>query len=320
MIRVTVVIVEIWTQRKKKLEGGRNMALELRRSERRKSKLRLGISGPAGSGKTYSSLKMAYGISKDWSKVALIDTENGSGDLYADLGEYSVITITAPYTPERYIEAIKLCEAAGMEVVIIDSLSHAWAGEGGLLDQQGKIADNSKSGNSYAAWRTITPKHNALVEKMLATECHVIATLRAKTEYVQEKDQNGKTIIRKVGMQSIQKDGMEYEFTIFFDIGQGHVANATKDRTSLFGDRYFTPNEQIGEELKEWLESGKEPPFKVTKDIIERLISQARKAGHDDAKINSSLDETIPNNRVDSKFNWAALTEEQFKELSLKLS
>jgi len=261
---------------------------------------------------------MAYGISKDWSKVALIDTENGSGDLYADLGEYSVITITAPYTPERYIEAIRLCEAAGMEVVIIDSLSHAWAGEGGLLDQQGKLAD--KSGNSWTAWRSITPKHNQLVETILSSKCHIITTLRAKMEYVQEKDSNGRTSIRKVGMGSVQRDGMEYEFTVFLELTQEHNASATKDRTSLFDGRYFTPNEQTGEQLQEWLESGKEPPFKVTKDIIERLISQARKAGHDDAKINSSLDETIPNNRVDSKFNWAALTEEQFKELSLKLS
>jgi hypothetical protein len=233
------------------------MVLELRKSERRKSKLRLGISGPAGSGKTYSSLKMAFGITNDWSKIALIDTENGSGDLYANLGEYSVISVSAPYTPERYVEAITLCEKSGIECIIIDSLTHAWAGEGGLLDQHGKITDSSSNKNSWTAWRTVTPKHNALVESMLTSECHIIATMRAKMEYVQDKE-DGKTVVRKIGMGSIQRDGMEYEFTVFFELDQRHNAQATKDRTSLFDSTIFNPNEIVGQQLKKWLETGKE--------------------------------------------------------------
>ena len=232
--------------------------LQRRVAQRKKAKLRLGISGPAGSGKTYSSLLMAYGITKDWTKITLIDTENFSGDLYANLGEYNVITLEKPYTPARYIEAIEMCVVAGDEVVIIDSLTHAWSGEGGLLEQQGKIAE--KSGNSYTAWRTVTPLHNKLVDTILTAPIHVITTVRAKMDYVQEKDpSSGKVVVRKVGMGSICKDGMEYEFTIFLELNQDHSCQATKDRTKLFDINYwFTPDIKIGEQLKEWLESGVE--------------------------------------------------------------
>lgn len=249
------------------------MALQLRQAERRKSKLRLGVAGPAGSGKTYSSLKMAYGMVKDWSKIALVDTENGSGDLYADLGQYNVIAIESPYTPERYIEAIELCENSGMECIIIDSLTHAWAGEGGLLDQHGKLTDASSSKNSWTAWRSITPKHNALVEAMLNSPCHIIATVRSKMEYVQDKE-DGKTVIRKVGMGSIQRDGLEYEFTVFFELDQKHNAVATKDRTTIFDGQIFTPSDKTGQQLKEWLETGKEAPTNDPIGEIKNLLSQ----------------------------------------------
>lgn len=240
------------------------MALELRKAERRKTKARIGISGPAGSGKTMSALLMAYGLVGDWNKIAIIDTENGSGELYANydrngivIGKYFTIPIQAPYTPEKYIEAIKLCEDNGIEVAIIDSFSHAWAGEGGLLDQHGKIADSGKN-NSYTAWRTITPKHNQLVEKMNSSKIHTISTMRAKMEYVQEKGPDGKTIIRKVGMGPIQRDGMEYEFTLFFELTQTHYAEATKDRTGLFDGQIIQITPETGKILKDWLESGSE--------------------------------------------------------------
>lgn len=226
-----------------------------RKAERKKAKARVGISGPSGAGKTYSALLMAFGLGK---KIAMIDTENGSGDLYAHLGEYDICQIQAPYEPKKYIDAIKLAEKAGYEVIIIDSLTHAWAGDGGLLDQHGKIADSGKT-NSFAAWRTITPKHNELVEAMIQSSCHIIATVRSKTEYVQQKNDNGKTEIKKVGLAPVQRDGMEYEFTIFFDLGVDHNANASKDRTSLFDGRYIKPSIEIGKQLLQWLESGAEP-------------------------------------------------------------
>ena len=229
-----------------------------RKATRKAAKLRLGIAGPSGSGKTMSSLLIAYGITGNWEKIGLIDTENGSGELYVGaqvngsglvIGEYNVLTITPPYTPEKYIQGIKMAEEAGLEALIIDSLTHAWAGEGGMLDQHGKITDASKSGNSWAAWRQVTPKHNALVEKMLGSQLHIISTIRAKTEYVQEGSR-----VKKVGLSPVFRDGIEYEFTTFLDIGTNHEAVASKDRTNLFShDEYFRPSPETGKKLKAWL-------------------------------------------------------------------
>jgi hypothetical protein len=223
------------------------------------SKLRLGIAGPAGSGKTYSALLIAFGIG---GKVALIDTERGSGELYAHLGEYDVCSITSPFEPEKYTEAVKTAESAGYGVIIIDSLSHAWSGEGGLLDLHGHLSD--RSGNSWAAWRKVTPKHNQLVEAMLQSPCHIIATMRSKMEYTQVTE-NGKTVVKKLGMNPIQRDGMEYEFTLFLDLDLDHVASAGKDRTSLFDGKFFKPNKETGRSLIRWLEEGKvsEEPAKI---------------------------------------------------------
>ena len=169
--------------------------MEFKPAQRKRAKLRLAIAGPSGSGKSYSALVVASGIAP-WSKIAVIDSENGSAELYAHLGGYSVLTIEAPYDPQKYINAIHIAEQSGFEVIIIDSLSHAWNGEGGILDQQGKVADAKYKGNSWAAWRECTPKHNALVEAMLKSSCHIIATMRSKTEYAQVTE-NGKTGINR---------------------------------------------------------------------------------------------------------------------------
>lgn len=225
--------------------------MQIRKATRKKAKLRLGIAAPSGAGKTYSALLLGFGIG---GKVGLIDTEHGSGDLYAHLGDYDVITLGAPYTAESYLNAIKAFENAEYDTIIIDSLSHAWAGEGGLLDKQGKIAD--RNGNSYTAWRQVTPDHNALVDAMLQSPCHIIATMRSKTEYVLETDEKGKQKPKKVGMAPVQRDGMEYEFTIMLDIDYKHVASASKDRTGMFDGQYFTITEATGRQLLNWLESG----------------------------------------------------------------
>jgi hypothetical protein len=233
------------------------MTVSFVKAERKKAKLRCGISGPAGSGKTYSALKMAFGIG---GKVAMIDTENGSGDLYAHLGDYDVLTLQAPFTPEKYTEGIKAAEEAGYNVLVIDSLSHAWAGEGGILDIQGKITDASRSGNGYTAWRQVTPRQNAMVEAILQSKLHIIATMRSKTEYALTTDDKGKQAPKKIGMAPIQRDGMEYEFTVFFDLSQDHIATASKDRTGLFDGQYFKPDEKTGKQLLAWLEDGVEAP------------------------------------------------------------
>lgn len=225
--------------------------MEIRKAERKKAKLRLGIAAPSGAGKTYSALLMAFGLG---GKIGLIDTEHGSGDLYAHLGDYDIISIEAPYTVKKYIEAISAFEAEGYGTIIIDSLSHAWAGDGGLLDKQGKMADRGT--NSFAAWRTITPEHNNLVDAMLRSPCHIIATMRAKQEYVLETNDKGKQQPKKVGMAPVQREGMEYEFTVMLDVDMNHIATASKDRTSLFDGQYFKIDKSTGERLLAWLETG----------------------------------------------------------------
>lgn len=229
--------------------------MEIRKAERKKAKLRLGIAAPSGAGKTYSAILMAFGLG---GKVGLIDTENGSGDLYAHLGDYDIISIEAPYTVAKYTQAIKAFEDAEYTTIIIDSLSHAWSGDGGLLDKQGKMADRGT--NSFAAWRTITPEHNALVDAMLRSPCHIIATMRAKQEYVLETNDKGKQQPKKVGMAPVQREGMEYEFTVMLDVDMHHIASASKDRTSLFDGQMFKIDTDTGKRLLDWLEDGKEAP------------------------------------------------------------
>lgn len=234
--------------------------MEIRKAQRKKSKLRLGIAAPSGAGKTYSALLLAFGIG---GKVGVIDTEHGSADLYEDLGEYDIINIEAPYTVQKYRDALTAFEKAGYSVVIMDSLSHAWAGDGGLLDKQGKLADRPGA-NGYAAWRTITPEHNSLVESILTSPCHIIATMRSKQEYVLEVNDKGKQTPRKVGMAPVQREGMEYEFTVMLDIDMSHVASSSKDRTRLFDGQLFKITQEHGEALRDWLEKGVEAAPEVS--------------------------------------------------------
>ena len=224
------------------------------KAERKKARLRLALCGPAGSGKTYSALLIAQGLG---GKIALIDTEHESGSLYADLCEFDTASLTPPYTPEKYRNAIAAAEAAGYSVLIIDSFSHAWAGEGGLLDMHDKAAAAMRSGNSFTAWREITPQQNALVEAVLGARLHVIATLRTKTAYDLVDDGNGKKKPVKIGLAPVQREGVDYEFTCVFDMSiDSHVATASKDRTRLFDGKHFTPGIETGQALVNWLETG----------------------------------------------------------------
>jgi hypothetical protein len=220
--------------------------MEIRKSERKRVKTRLGIQGPSGSGKTYSSLLLAGGLTNgDYSKVVIIDTEGGSSDLYSHLGNYNVLQLVKPFNPERYIEAISLCESAGMEVIIIDSLSHEWQGDGGIIDVHGNLP-----GNSFTNWAKLTPRHNALVQSMLQSSCHIIGTLRTKMDYVLQ-DKGGKLVPEKIGLAAVQRDDLSYEFTVLLDLDIRHNATASKDRTNLFSDK---------------------PPFIITKDTGKKIL------------------------------------------------
>lgn len=221
--------------------------MNLQQAQRQQAKIKMGLQGPSGSGKTYSALLIAYGLIGNWQKIAVIDSENNSSHLYAHLGPYNVLGISQPFAPEKYIEAIELCEHAGIQAIIIDSISHEWDGNGGILDIHG-----SMMGNSFTNWNKVTPRHNEFVQKILQSPAHIIATIRSKQDYILS-ERNGKMVPEKVGLKGVTRDGMDYEFTIVLDLDIKHNCTASKDRTNLFADKpSFIANPSTGERIKNW--------------------------------------------------------------------
>lgn len=228
-----------------------------KKAQRSLSKLRLAVQGPSGSGKTYGALMLAKGLG---GKIAVIDTERGSASLYADLKgmpEFDVLELEAPYTPEKYIEAIHAAEAEGYDVLIVDSMTHEWEGQGGCLELIDQIARAKFKRNTWSAYSELTPRHRKFVDAMLQSKCHIIGTMRSKTETVQTENDKGQKVIQKLGMKAIQRDGMDYEFTVVFDLqADGHFATVSKDRTALFNDPIVL-TEEVGKQIANWLKSAK---------------------------------------------------------------
>ena len=226
--------------------------MQLKQSQRQQVRLRLGLSGASGFGKTKSALLLAFGMTEDWNKIAVIDTENSSASLYSDLGNYKVLDLQAPYSPERYIQAMELCEKSGIEVIIIDSASHEWNGSGGCLEIHEKL------GGRFQDWANVTPRHQAFINKILQSTCHVITTTRRKMDYSLDVGSNGKTKVVKHGTKEITRDGFEYELTINFElVNENHLAKASKDRTGLFMNKpEFLINSQTGKMILDWCNAG----------------------------------------------------------------
>ncbi|WP_151672233.1 AAA family ATPase [Patiriisocius marinus] len=237
--------------------------MELKQSKRKNVKLRLGISGASGFGKTHSALLLAYGMTGNWKKIAVIDTENSSASLYSDLGEFNVLDLSAPYSPERYIEAIEVCEKANIEVIIIDSVTHEWNGTGGCLDI------HSKLGGRFQDWARVTPMHQGFIDKILQSTCHIITTTRRKVDYSLDVGSNGRTQVIKHGTKEITREGFEYELTVNFElVNDNHLAKASKDRTGLFMNRpEFIITSKTGERLLKWCNS---EPMTV-KEMVGRI-------------------------------------------------
>lgn len=231
---------------------------------RAKSKLRMALTGVSGAGKTLGALYIAYGLTGDWSKIAVIDTEHERARMYANrtdlgTGKFLYCPLYPPYTAERYTSLVK--EAASVVgpdgVVIVDSFSHAWNNEGGVLDVRDRIAAQAGK-NSYTAWNEAGKVQNSLVNTILAVGCHTIVTMRSKMDYVMQENERGKTQPVKVGLAPVQRDDTEYEFDIVLDIARSHIATASKDVTFL--DKYgeiITP--ELGRQLKAWLDDGVDP-------------------------------------------------------------
>lgn len=248
--------------------------MSFQRAQRKQAKLRLALAGPSGSGKTYSALLIAQGLAPE-GRIALIDTERGSGELYSDLADFDAAALAPPFTPERYIQLIHEAEQAGYAVLIVDSLSHAWTGQGGVLDMHDKATLASRSGNSFMSWREVTPHHNALVDAIIGANLHVIATMRTKTAYDLVDDGKGGKKPIKAGLAPVQREGMEYEFTVVMDLSvDSHIATAAKDRTSLFDGQHFTPCPETGAKLRAWLDSGVDPT-EASRALLVDLKAQA---------------------------------------------
>ena len=231
---------------------------------RKKTKLRMALTGVSGSGKTLGALYIAYGMTGDWAKIALIDTEHERGRLYAEradlnIGQYLYASMEAPYSPQKYKDYVKMAaDAVGEDgVVIVDSFSHAWSNEGGVLDIKTQI-ENKPGKTSFSAWADAGKEQNSLVNTILSADCHSIITMRSKTEYTLIENERGKMEPRKVGLAPIQREDTEYEFDIVLNIARNHLATTSKDVTFLDSfNAVLTP--ELGAQLRAWLDQGVEP-------------------------------------------------------------
>lgn len=286
------------------------MSISIRKAKRSATKLRLLVTGPSGAGKTYGGLLVAKGLGAK--NIVVIDTEQGSSDLYDTLADFSVIDLAPPFSPERYIEAIKAAEDAGADCIIIDSISHEWNGKGGCLELVDEIAKAKFRGNTWSAYSEITPRHRSFIDAMLRSSAHIIATGRAKTETAQVDDGGRKKVV-KLGMKLESRDGAEYEFTVCLDvIHDGHFAVASKDRTGLFGGDPKPITVDTGRRLAEWLAGGAAMQAETAEpvpEVYERAAAAIRSA--------DSVKKLTPmTKRIDALVADGTLTDHQWSALT----
>lgn len=287
---------------------------------RRGQKARLALAGPAGAGKTWTALTIAGALVPDGT-VLVIDTEKGSASLYADTFTFDTVEWSPPYDPRELADTIRDA-AAKYDVIVVDSLSHFWQGEGGTLD----IVDNASQraqGNKFAGWKTGTPAQNDMVEAILAAPAHVLVTMRSKMEYVLEQDDRGRKVPRKVGMAPVQRDAIEYEFTVTADLDTEHRVTITKTRCDLLADKVFQPGKagDLAAMLGGWLESAEpapepeqSPPIDdepVTAEAVRRFAIQVNNAGlsddHRHALVFAASEGRVRSSKELMQSEWPAL-------------
>jgi len=286
------------------------MTLTIRQAKRSATKLRLFLTGPSGSGKTYGALLVAKGLGAK--SIVVIDTEQGSSDLYDSIADFGVIDLAPPFTPERYVEAITAAEQAGADCIIVDSISHEWNGKGGCLELVDDIARAKYRGNTWSAYSEITPRHRGFIDAMLRSSAHIIATGRSKTETAQVEEGGRKKVV-KLGMKAETREGVEYEFTVCLDlIHDGHYATASKDRTGLFAGDPKPITVDTGKRLADWLSGGAAVAKPAEEPLFERIsgrIGTAKNVG----ELGRIGD------RIDALTSEGQLTEEQAEELRARI-
>lgn len=231
---------------------------------REQAKLRLALAGPAGSGKTMSALRIAKGMAEILGcQIGVIDTEKKSSALYAGKNvkgrlmpdgwvlKFAVLPFNPPFEPKKYVRGIKVAEEEGIGILIIDSISHEWNGQGGVLEMVDAAAKGQK--NAYTAWKVPSEEHTKFVEAILQSPLHIIATIRSKTAY-EVVERNGRKVPEKIGLAPVQREGMDFEFSTVLDLSvDGHVALASKDRTGLFDGIPRVLTEETGKMMIRWL-------------------------------------------------------------------
>jgi hypothetical protein len=252
------------------------MTLQIKKAVKTRVKIRIALAGPAGSGKTLTSLRFAK-VLAEGGKILVIDTEHGRASVYASRFDFDVVELDK-FSPLIYVEALELAEQENYSVVVIDSLTHAWTGEGGVLEIVDKATARAKSNNSFTSgWSVGTPLHNQLINKIMAAPFHVIATMRAKTEYVMEST-GGKSTPRKTGMAAIQRDNMDYEFNFYATMDREHTLSIEKSDPECFevGDQIGLPDERVAAKMLTWLNDGAEPTPRAKQEDPPALATDAQ--------------------------------------------
>jgi hypothetical protein len=282
--------------------------VQIRKARRSATKLRLLLPGPSGSGKTWGALSIAKGIG---GRTVVIDTEEGSSDMYDHLHEFDVVDLKPPFTPERYVECITACEEAGYDIIIVDSITHEWNGKGGCLELVDEIARAKFKGNTWSAYSEITPRHRAFIDAMLRSRCHIIATARAKTETAQV-DEGGRKRVVKLGMAAETRQGVEFEFDIVLDlVHDGHFATVSKDRTGIFGGDPKPITVETGKRLAQWLAGGQALPS-PDETLIASVTQTIDSAGNAEF-----LDRVAA--RIDALVDAGRITSVQQRELTARI-
>jgi hypothetical protein len=297
--------------------GAQMSELQIKKASRSAMKIKVLLTGPSGSGKTMSSLLFAHGLVPG-GKILVIDTEDGSSNLYADHAdlrgiEYDVVEIKAPYLIAKYSKALELGRDQKYDVIIVDSISHAWAGEGGLLDKKQSL-DSRPNTNSFTNWASVSKEHEHFKSLIIHSSSHIVATARSKQDYVVEQNDKGKSVPRKVGLAPIQREGIEYEFTTVFDIGMDHQFAVSKDRTGLFDGIIKKMDVSTGAQFSAWLKGAKP-------EIIEQPKPQASNDSNE-VKARDAISQEIVKVMESAGLTWDAailFSKKEFKKSNLKM-
>lgn len=256
------------------------MGFQLQQATKVQQHARIALVGPSGAGKTWTALEAAFALTGgDATKVAMLDTERGSGALYAShFGEFLHGTLDPPYTPDAYIDALNACVDSGAEVVIVDSLTHAWSGQGGILEQVDDYAAHQQGqAGKFGAWREATPAHNRLVDTLVRLPAHVIVTMRAKTAYEIDRNDQGQVEVKKLGLAPEQRQGLDYEFDVVGDVDREHRVVVSKSRCEVYADAtQVKPDREWWQPLVDWLGQG-EP-------VQQRLAARLTDLGMDESQ------------------------------------